>query len=303
METVLKIKTRSGRDPQEQYPSERRYSASRVLGLSVIYFILCLFSFFMAFLILHKMTLHEHFAINCDNCTMTTTNSTISLVIIDNSTEEQAYDNTRLIKRVEKDLIFTHDTDHYIINIPGLICGVCFIMTLGAFLPFLTGLFAWKRWYEDNNITLFFLASTLSILTSALCFFVTIIFLLTTYKEKEHGSALTISVELNIVIASVLLFITSILSANMAYKGKKNDYPDDMVISKRAGKVEIKTVTKGSKKGTSPVDIINQFPKTETLSKLFQKNEKNDFPNAESNYEYQERVNNFISCSTGSNKK
>lgn len=82
----------------------------------------------------------------------------------------------------------------------------------------------------------------------------------------------------------------------------KNNYPDDMVITKGGGKVEVKTVFKGNiKNGTLPVDILEQIPKSKKWN--LNKKENDSLPKAESNFEYQQRVNNFITSSTEVSEK
>ncbi|XP_019874079.1 uncharacterized protein LOC109602189 [Aethina tumida] len=299
MERVFKIKTRCDRNPQELYPSERRYSASIVLGLSVVYLILMLFSLLMGVLILHKMTMHDHILMDCQsNCTQQPINETVGEMQSENVTQN---DDTRLMRKVERDWMLTEDDDHYFVNVPALVSAVCFMMSLGTFMTFFTGILAWKRWYVDHHISFFFITSIFSILTSSVALIVTLISF-NSSLHKPHASPLTFSVELNIIIASVIILIWSILSSNLAYKGMKNNYPDDMVITKGGGKVEVKTVFKGNiKNGTLPVDILEQIPKSKKWN--LNKKENDSLPKAESNFEYQQRVNNFITSSTEVSEK
>ncbi|XP_011873333.1 PREDICTED: uncharacterized protein LOC105565080 [Vollenhovia emeryi] len=48
------------------------------------------------------------------------------------------------------------------------------ILSVACLVPFVTGLLAWRRWYIDRNITIFFYGSLFSLVAATLCFIVTI---------------------------------------------------------------------------------------------------------------------------------
>lgn len=48
------------------------------------------------------------------------------------------------------------------------------ILSVACMVPFVTGLLAWRRWYIDRNITIFFYGSLFSLVAAILCFVVTI---------------------------------------------------------------------------------------------------------------------------------
>ncbi|XP_012230951.1 uncharacterized protein [Linepithema humile] len=49
------------------------------------------------------------------------------------------------------------------------------ILSVACLVPFVTGLLAWRRWYIDRNITIFFYGSLFSLVVAVLCFVVTIL--------------------------------------------------------------------------------------------------------------------------------
>lgn len=48
------------------------------------------------------------------------------------------------------------------------------ILSVACLVPFVTGLLAWRRWYIDRNIAIFFYGSLFSLVAAILCFIVTI---------------------------------------------------------------------------------------------------------------------------------
>ncbi|KAG5870633.1 hypothetical protein JTB14_034885 [Gonioctena quinquepunctata] len=220
------------------------------------------------------------------------------LVEILNDTEIE--DLQRLEEKLERDLEQVADVS---INVPALVCSGCFIMALGYFLSFSTGLLAWKQWYVDHNITFFLLASTFSALTSAIsllialftCFNMDFDYDTYTYSPSTN-SPITFSLAMNIIILSTVGVIWSFLSSKVGYKGMRTSYPDDMVAGKGGRHVEVNTVRKGSKNGnTFPPDIISHFPVDDKLAKYLPKKEDRDLPKAESSLEYRQRVDKFLS--------
>lgn len=284
MERVFKIKTKSEPDLANQYPSERRYSASIVIGLSAVLLQFSLCSMLMGLLIIHKMSILR---------TDVTGNS---------SSIEEAF--RRISDKLDEDMEYNHHQPyfHYYINVPALVAAGCFIMAFGDVLAFITGIFAWKRWYIDHNITFFFLSCSFSSLTSSISLLISI---LTTcniqfdsFEDYEHGivelSPLSLPLVVNIVVLSLASSIWSFVATNIAYKGMRKSYPDDIV---KGGRVEVSTVKKGNQTNISniPIEVINNFA-VGKLAKYLPKKENNDLPKQESNDEYQQRVNNFLSA-------
>lgn len=105
MENVYVIKVRTKPPLSSLYPSERRYSASTVGGLSLVHFGLGALSLLLGSLAL---------------------------------------------------------------SLQGP------ILSVACLVPFVTGLFAWRRWYIDRNIAIFFYGSLFSLTAAILCFIATI---------------------------------------------------------------------------------------------------------------------------------
>ncbi|EFA07196.1 hypothetical protein TcasGA2_TC010202 [Tribolium castaneum] len=286
MENIYKIKIRSNPNPRDLYPSERRYSSSIVLGLSIMFLALGITSSLMGTLVVKKMTTNHTQVFFPDNHTAS------------NKTEE-FLEEQRLIKRIEEDFFPFKKPEGHTINIPAIISAGSFVMSLGHFLAGFAGILAWKQWYIDNNITWFFLSSCFSTLTSAISFLLISLAVLDTRDILLHKtSPISLGLTANIFITSLLGVIWSIVATNVAFKGMKNNYPDDLVLSKSGkGRVEVNTVRKGNKIAkVVPPDILDHFPKTGKLAKFFPKSESNgNLPKAESNKEYEERVKRFLS--------
>lgn len=288
MENIYKIKIKSDPNPRDLYPSERRYSSSIVLGLGVMFLALAATSTLMGTLVVRRLTQNN-------NITTET-----------NLTEE--INQQRLLKKVENDLSFTQNNNqppnptphHRDINTAGLITAAAFLMSLGLFLSGFTGLLAWKQWYVDHNITWFFLSSCFSSVTSSISLLL-ITLALMEWKSLTNQSDLPASVGLmaNIFITSFLGVIWSVLASNIAFKGMKNDYPDDIVVA-QGGKKVVSSVKKGNKIGkVVPPDILSNFPKSGKLAKFFRRQATDgNLPKAESNKEYEERVKKFLSGHT-----
>lgn len=273
MENVYKVKIRSNPNPQDVYPSERRYSSSIVLGLSVMYLALAVTSSLMGTLVIRRMT--------CNH------------TVAENLTEYLP--DQRLVDRIEEDLALFNHHDHHTMNIPTMVSVGVFIMSLGHFLSGFSGLLAWKQWYIDHNITWFFLSSCFSTVTSS----ISLLLISLALMEKEvivDQSTISLGLVANIFITSLLGVVWSVVAANVAFKGMKRNYPDDLVLSKGCGgKIEVSTVLKGNKLGKLvPPDIWNNFPKSEKLTKFFPNKEIVGLPKMESSKEYEERVKQFL---------
>lgn len=278
MERVFKIKTRAEPDLSNQYPSERRYSASIVLGLTAVFIQLCCFSILMGSLVIHKIYVMD----NLQN----TTNV------------------TRLAEKIARDLEYSSNRSyiHYYINIPAVIVGGCFVMAMGDFMAFVAGLLAWKRWYIDHNIAFFFVTCCASTLTSSVAF---VISMVTTFNiEFVHLDApgvsvgdispVSIGLAVNIIILSLLNTAWSAISGKVAYNGMRSRYPDDIV--DRRGQVRVVRTTRRGNCGaisTIPAELIN-YAALGTMVKYLPKVENQHLPKEESSAEYQQRVDQFL---------
>lgn len=49
------------------------------------------------------------------------------------------------------------------------------ILSIACLVPFVTGLLAWRRWYIDRNIAIFFYGSLFSLIAAGLCFIATVL--------------------------------------------------------------------------------------------------------------------------------
>lgn len=363
MEDIYTIKVRTNPDPRDLYPSERRYSASTVLGLGVVHLALATTALLLASLSLSahapisKSEVAKPFEVprqyenftDFANSSVEQQNGTQhedsdlrndDMAFLDEDNEASAREDEVLI---EDDGFQIEDIYNPFISLTLAPC----LMSVGALAAGFTGLLAWKRWYIDQNIRWFFFMSSISTLTSLACLTVTglTIGIVTEQQNQamafsnglQNGNAFIFSfrdnnvyvdrlqqsvdssntqnippnmfankhtntrtsniklvLAINLLIASVLEFVWSVLSTKISWKGMRNDYPDDIVLSR--GKMEVNTIHKGNKKTKAIApDILNHHPKKRKFAKYFPKKENDYLPKAESNIEYQERVNRFLS--------
>lgn len=332
MENIYKIKVKTSPSPLSVYPSERRYSASTVLGLGVVHLALAMTTLLLASLTLttskeavvsagfaeNQSDLQEFTIIEREPETSRTSEEIMQTLLVDEITtpksaemqdftstfSEAAADiNDTVRSRSRRDLY----SRHYYTNLAIAPC----VMTLGALLAGVSALLAWKRWYIDNNIKWFFITSCVSVLTSLVCLLLTA-FTVSAAGDFDsvqfsydfpNGSSkppnFSLVVAVNILIASVSEAIWSMLSAKIAYKGMISGYPEDIVISKSGGRTEVYTVRKGNKKTKIlPPDILNHFPNSGKLAKYLPKKHTGNLPQEESSKEYRERVNKFLTTQT-----
>lgn len=323
MENIYKIKIKTNPPCFGVYPSERRYSAQTVQGLGVVHLLLAATALLWACL---SITTNKHHQVYVTQNTTDTNNveESISLAVVgfqttpsleesskeilsDNTTENQDYTNQESDKNRT---IYSRRKRSTVENYNGystLSIGPC-VMTLGSLCAGLAAMLAWKRWYIDNNIKWFFIMSCISAITSSVCLLLTALTVTSvgefsslqfSYDFEEIGAkkpSFSLVLAVNILIASFAEVIWSILSAKIAYRGMINDYPEEIVISRSRGRIEVNTVQKGNKKARIiPPDILNHFPASKKLAKYFPKKETGNLPKEESNMEYQERVHKFLS--------
>ncbi|KAF5275056.1 hypothetical protein FQA39_LY06993 [Lamprigera yunnana] len=262
MENIYKIKVKTKPDPQWLYPSERRYSASTVLGLGVVHLAFAIFAILMA--------------------SLTATNKILKNDTNNNSTQEST-DND--INIVDPETTLT--------------AGPC-LMCIGAVAAGFTALLSWKRWYIDHNIKLFFFMSVFSTVTSSICLVLEMILLIyasdifysNEFLKQSFNPKSKDVIIINILISCSLEWIWSILSTKVSLKGMQTNYPDDIALPNNNVEVQINTIHKGNK--TKKIMDIEPFQPVinKTLTKLHNKN--SNLPNDESHSEYCERVNSFL---------
>lgn len=273
MENIYKIKIKSTPDPRGLYPSERRYSASIVLGLSIVHLCLALTAILMAILALH-----------------TSQNGIFST---SNETALEKANTTNSYEIFETSII--------------LLSLASYLSAIGAITCGLMGLLAWKKWYIDANIKRLFFTSVFSTITSLSSFVLTTITIWSLFSpinlfpvdKATPKPNLRYTLTLNVLITCLLEFVWSCLSTKISYNGMKNSYPDDIVLSNYGGKRTVNTIHLGNKKAKArPPDILNHFEPPDKFSKFFPKPQNSNLPKEESNKEYQERVQKFLRSET-----
>lgn len=303
MENIYKIRVKTSPSPLSVYPSERRYSASTVLGLGVVHLALATTTLLLASLTLttSKAVLVSTPLAEDQPEPVQETNETLPVEATTVELEIEDLDSTSVGSRRKRDI----NRRHYYTNLAVAPC----VMTVGSLLAGVSALLAWKRWYIDNNIKWFFVSACASALTSLVCLLLTAF---TVSAAGEFDGAqfsydfpngpskppnFSLVVAVNILIASAIEVIWSTLSAKVAYGGMVSDYPEDIVISKSGGRTEVYTVRKGNKKTKIiPPDILNHFPNAGKLAKYLPKKEAGNLPKEESSKEYRERVNKFLTA-------
>lgn len=318
MENIYKIKIRTNPDTSSSYPSERRYSASTVLGLGVVHLFLATTALLLA--ILSLLSPMKTTDLSVDNQTTIIKEINITNLQQQQNADLESLSQVMLIENsstVHEELNNTvPDKDSYNFSVSVTIAPC--LMSLGALCAGLSALLAWKRWYIDNNITWCFFMSLLSTITSVISVILTLTTIVTihglhqqltrdSYQMYDFSSKspnIRFVLTVNVLIASILELIWSLLSTRFAYVGLNNKYPEDIVISRHRGKMMVSTVQKGSKKlRITPPDILNHFPDAKKLAKYFPSIRDNNgsLPNCESNAEYQERVRKFLSSNSSTN--
>lgn len=263
METIYKIKIRSNKNSLVSYPSERRYSASIVLGLAIIYTALSSFALICAVLTLIQIT-------------PTKNNDTLI--------GDEELENSEICME----------------QIP-FVSNISIAATLLFFallFPSIGGFLAGKRWYIDRNIRWFFCASVLGMLISALCTFLVIWTIVSAYqytnlKKDIFASTPFYNLAFNVAIASCFAFVWSTISTIIAYRGMMNPYQDDTDIYNNLGQIPYKPQVK-----PMPPDIITHFtPRND--AKKYWPNIKNAIPKEEC----EEKVQNNLTTNSNDIEK
>ncbi|CAH4031983.1 unnamed protein product [Pieris brassicae] len=274
MEDVYTIKVKTKPDPRNLYPSERRYSASTVSGFAWVHIVLAI-----TLLILTSLTLIK-------------------------PEENSEFTNTSNFKNSTN-----NDNSYLLVMAPSLVA--IFAVTAG-----LTAILSSVKWYIDKNIALFFIASVVTFLSCLLAICLIITWRLTNNGEREvyvlkHTDILNknethlvinrpVTEEqtkwltnnvlfVNILIATILELIWSILSIKISYKGMKNTYN---VEDKRGDCVQVVTKIKGTH-GRKFHPKINRIFLAHNKNGFYLKNEKVKTPETSSE-SYKERMMDFL---------
>lgn len=216
METIYIIKMRSNRSILPLYESERRYSASKVLGLAVVHLSLAIFA-----LICTSLTL-----VIISNFTKA---PIINSTITNNTSETEEDYELNLTSTYDNNLQLDLDNLPFAFNITT--AGI--LLFLASLISSIGGFMAWKRWYVDSNIKWFFMTTCVSILLSSISTaLVTWTMVILNFYQclKKDTSAFQpfYHISVNILIASVLGLIWSIVSTIVAYNGMNSPYQDDI---------------------------------------------------------------------------
>lgn len=271
---ILKLKIKSVPDAKNALPSERRYSASLVLGFSVIFLILSVLSDTVGGVIIHKIMQHDQLIEEQLNVSM-------------DGNDSKSQHEQELQERISRDT--KGFPIHYQINMPTLVCAGCFIMALGLTLSSIAGLFAWKRWFIDNHITFFFLFACFSILTSTISLVLNLVmvFYSSSIRSEEFCPPIGRSLAFFVLALSVIGIVWSSLASKIGFRGMKNCYPEEFGTSS-----VVNTIYSKNGNNVVPPDVIKQFGYVGADGKLVKYLEKNGLPVEESHSD--ERVEKFV---------
>lgn len=274
METIYQIKIRSNKNSLASYPSERRYSASIVLGLSAIYLILALFAFLCAILTFIEIS-RSNILIDTGNNTKECTTETIqgSDCILIRMREKVRNEN--YVKKLP-----------FVFNI--IVAGS--LLFFGSLAASIGGFMASKKWYIDTNIKWFFMTACGSVLFK----FVSILLLIWTIiifqPVKKNVAFLNFyHIAAQILIASIFGLVWSLISLNISYKGMNNSYNEENYLSNDLPKADSDII---KPKMTAPPDLINHFPTGRKLIEYWSKIKDNS-PSKESIAE-NDRANSYL---------
>lgn len=348
MEDVYTIKVKTKPDTRNLYPSERRYSASTVSGLAWVHIALAATSFLLACLALvnpnseiKRLNLNE-----LDQKPIDKNELVFNLTEFDEdfaeSNETEEYDQTNSTQNVSNGT--SRDTNYILVLAPSL-------LTIFALAAGVAAIMASARWYIDRNITWLFIMSCLSTIFALTSFIMIAVWLITIeedisefYKNRvnfkdffvvkhsdvvdRNGSHMIIRnapvddddnskvftkrvLSINIMIASFLELLWSILSVKISYKGMRNHYKDDN--EPRGNCISVVTTIKGNNTKKIPrngkllpprPDLIEHYPNSK-IKRIFLAQNDNGFylknqngknkQNTDTSSEfYKERMMNFL---------
>lgn len=344
MEDVYTIKVKTKPDTRNLYPSERRYSASTVSGLAWVHIALATTSFLLACLALVNSN-SDIKRINLDDTENTILNKSDLIFDLNNEFETNFTDlydlNDTQAQHEPSDE--KRDSNYILVLAPTL-------LTIFALAAGIASIMASVRWYIDRNITWLFIMSIFSTVFSLISFIMVFIWFLMnedgiseSVKDKNpsneyfvvkhsdvierNGSHMIIKsaqiegadnshlftkrvLSINMLIASFLEFLWSVLSVKISYKGMRNNYKEDD--DRRGNCISVVTTIKGNNTKKLPrngkllppkPDLIQHYPSTK-IKKIFLaqsdngfylKNQSNKAKNTESSSEfYKERMMNFL---------
>lgn len=348
MEDVYTIKVKTKPDTRNVYPSERRYSASTVSGLAWVHIALAATSFLLACLALVNPS-SDIKRINLDDTENTLINR--SDIIFDLNNEEFDRNFTDLFDEVATNNTEEYaaskekrDSNYILVLAPSL-------LTIFALAAGIASIMASVRWYIDRNITWLFIMSIFSTIFSLVSCVMVFIWFFTNeeeipvgYKEKtpsndyfvvKHSDVIERNyshmiikttpnesadnshlftkrvLSINIIIASFLEFLWSVLSVKISYKGMRNNYKEDDN-ERRGNCISVVTTIKGNNTKKLPrngkllppkPELIQHYPSTkikriflaQSDNGFYLKNQGNKARNTETSSEfYKERMMNFL---------
>ncbi|XP_077293367.1 uncharacterized protein LOC143916232 [Arctopsyche grandis] len=171
MEHIYTIKVKRKFDPRDQYPSERRYSASTVFGFAWVHLALGFTAFLLACLALYNPSTVKTLVVDIpqihrnaqnepqivhEKITLQLSNDTLEIATVENTIVDNDVD---LSSDKSTSVDFTND------YIPSLVIAPA-LLALGGFVAGFAAIVASRRWYIDHSITWFFLSSVLSTVLS-----------------------------------------------------------------------------------------------------------------------------------------
>lgn len=270
METIYKIKIRTDQNTSASYPSERRYSASKVLGLAIIYIAIACFALLFTIII---------FILMSSSSSTHAANSTETFLIEENMQENNMTHTLQSLSFVSN------------ISVASI------LLFIGSLVSSIGGFMAWKRWYIDATIKWFFMTSCFAFLLSsislALLTWTIAILHYHNYLEKDTSSFQPFyHLSVNILIASIAGFLWSLISIRISYQGMSNPYQDNY---------DLNTLTKTDsnwKKISMPPDIINHFSTGQKVIKYWPKKENTEVSNVDNNSLYEEKINYYLSSNS-----
>lgn len=315
MEDVYTIKVKTKPDTRNLYPSERRYSASTVSGLAWVHIALAATSFLLACLAVVNPNGENN--IKTDNTTniLNETNNNFYILVLA-PTLLTIFALAAGIASIFASIKWYIDR-----NITWLFI-MSILSTIIAFVSFIM-ILVWLVTSEDNLSEFYkdkipfkdiIIIKHSDIIDRNESHF--IIPKNSTEVKEEDSKVFTKKVlSINILIASFIELLWSILSIKIAYKGMKNNYKE--IDNRRGNCISVVTTIKGNNTKKKPrngklskPDLIDNYPNRK-IKKIFlaqndngfyMKNQNNKLkPNTETSSEfYKERMMNFLNkCAEG----
>ncbi|CAG9573813.1 unnamed protein product [Danaus chrysippus] len=317
MEDVYTIKVKTKPDTRNLYPSERRYSASTVSGLAWVHIALASTSFLLACLALinpNKQPIETDVAINNSTISEDVRNGFIlilapSLVTIFALAAGVASILASVRWYIDRNItwLFVMSTLSTLFSLISFVMIIFLLLTsendLSDFykekIPFSDIIVIKHSDVLDRNESHFIIPRNS-----------------TEFKEEDSKMFTKRVLCINILIASFLELLWSILSMKISYKGMRNSYKEED--SRRGNCVSVITKIKGNNTKKMPMNgkitkpnIIDNYPSrkikriflAQSENGFYLKNQNNKMKQTETSSEcYKERMMNFLNrCAEGSN--